>query len=121
MQRRTKLAGSLILGMSLAVLLSEPAFPRQKNARSGSQKFAAAASSPIHAKPAVQSEPGKVILVLQTRDHRITVYGGKGAESHYSVATLQGIALAEGLSVNELKSRFPDLHDIVTGIAWAGM
>ena len=74
----------------------------------------------VAAKPAPQPEVGKVILVLQTRDHRVTVRSSAGEELRYSVATLHGIALADGLSAVDLKSRFPELHDIVTGIAWAG-
>jgi len=66
-----------------------------------------------------KKEQGKVILVLQTRDNLITVRSSRG-EHRYSVATLQGIVLAEHLSVNELKHRFPELHEVVQGIAWAG-
>jgi len=50
----------------------------------------------------------------------VTVRSTDGKESRYSVATLEGIALAEGLSASDLKDRFPELHDVVTGIAWAG-
>ena len=66
-----------------------------------------------------KKEQGKVILVLQTRDNLITVRSGRG-EHTYSVATLQGIVLAEHLSVKKLKDRFPELHEVVQGIAWAG-
>jgi hypothetical protein len=67
-----------------------------------------------HSKPAA-----KVILVLQTREHLITVLSGE-KELRYSVVTNKGMALAENLSAPALRSRFPDLHDILTGIAWAG-
>src|SRR5262245_19309936 len=120
MQRRLKLASYLFLSISVTGLLCQSAFSRQKTARTG-QKFMAAGSPAVAGKPALQSEVGKVILVLQTRDHLVTVRGRGEEQSRYSVATLQGIALAEDLSVNDLKNRFPDLHEIVTGIAWAGM
>ena len=66
-----------------------------------------------------KKEQGKVILVLQTRDNLITVRSSRG-KHRYSVATLQGIVLAEHLSVKKLKDRFPELHEVVQGIAWAG-
>jgi len=73
-----------------------------------------------HKTPKVaKKEQGKVILVLQTRDNLIKVRSSRG-EHWYSVATLQGIVLAEHLSVKKLKDRFPELHEVVQGIAWAG-
>src|SRR5262249_43816525 len=44
----------------------------------------------------------------------------RAGENRYSVATLQGIVLAEHVSVNELKDCFPELYEVVHGIAWAG-
>jgi len=101
-------------------LLCQSAFSRQKTARTG-QKFIPATGPVVAAKPILQAEVGKVIVVLQTRCHLVTVRGSGGEQSSYSVATRQGIALADDLSVNDLKNRFPDLHEIVTGVAWAGM
>ena len=120
MQGKAKIAACLFLGMLAAGLLAQPEFARVKTARSGKQ-FTAARTASVEAKPAPQPEVGKVILVSQTRDHRVTVRSGGGEELRYSVATLQGIALADGLSVADLKSGFPELHEIVTGIAWAGV
>ena len=120
MQGKVKTATCLFLGMLAAGLLAQPEFARPKTARSGKQKFTAARTASVAAKPTPQPEAGKVILVLQTRDHRVTVRSNGGEELRYSVATLQGIALADGLSVADLKSRFPELHEVVTGIAWAG-
>jgi hypothetical protein len=93
--------------------------PAEK-ASSGKQEFTATRATSVAAKPAPQPEVGKVILVLQTRNNLVTVRSAGGEELRYSVATLQGIALADGLSSVDLKSRFPELHDVVTGIAWAG-
>jgi len=122
MQGKAKAATCLFLGTLAIGLVAEPEFARTKTAaRSGKQKFTAARAQSLAAKPAAQPEVGKVILVLQTRDHRVTVQSSEGEELRYSVATLQGIALADGLSVADLKSRFPELHDVATGIAWAGI
>jgi hypothetical protein len=44
-------------------------------------------------------------MVLQTRDHRVTLHVSDGEELRYSVANLQGVALADGLSVADLKNR----------------
>jgi hypothetical protein len=99
MNRRLRTTSCIFL---LAVgLLVQFAFARQKTPK------------------VAKKEQGKVILVLQTRDYLVTVRSRAG-EKRYSVATLQGIVLAEHLSVNELKDRFPELHDVVQGIAWAG-
>jgi hypothetical protein len=110
----------LFLGTVALGLFAEPEFARPRTAPTGKQKFTATHATSV-AKPAPQPEVGKVILVLQTRDHLVTVRSTGGDESRYSVATLHGIALADGLSPVDLKDRFPELHDIVTGIAWAGM
>ena len=86
-------------------LFAQPEFARPKEARSGKQKFTATRATSVAAKPAPQPEVGKVILVLQTRDNLVTVRSTGGNESRYSVSTLQGIALADGLSPVDLKNR----------------
>ena len=121
MQGRMKTATCLFLGTVALGLFAQPEFARPKEARSGKQKFTATRATSVAAKPAPQPEVGKVILVLQTRDNLVTVRSTGGKESRYSVSTLQGIALADGLSPADLKNRFPELHDVVTGIAWAGV
>ena len=120
MQVKAKTATCLFLGMLAIGLVSEPEFARSKEARSGKQKFTATRATTVAAKPAPQPEVGKVILVLQTRNNLVTVRSTAGEELRYSVATLHGIALADGLSPVDLKNRFPELHEIATGIAWAG-
>lgn len=121
MQGKLRMVTCLSLGMLAAGLLAQPEFAWPRTGRSGGQKFTAARATSVAAKPAPQPEAGKVILMLETRDYRVTVRGGEENQLRYSVATLQGIALADGLSAFDLKNRFPELHDIVTGIAWAGM
>lgn len=61
----------------------------------------------------------KAILILETRDNRITVYSGENTLL-YTVSTGGGVILAERLKELDLKDRFPELYDIVTGTAWAG-
>lgn len=121
MQGKSKTLMCLFLGTVALGLFAQPEFARPKTVRSGKQKFTATRATSVAAKPVPQPEVGKVILVLQTRDHLVTVRSTGGEELRYSVATLQGIALADGLSVADLKSRFPELHDVATGIAWAGI
>ncbi len=62
---------------------------------------------------------GKAVLILETRDNRITVYCGENSLL-YTVSTGGGAILAERLKGSDLKDRFPELYDIVTGTAWAG-
>lgn len=64
-------------------------------------------------------QTNKAILILETRNNRITVYSG-GECQLYTVSTEGGAILAEWLTGADLKSRFPQLYDIVTGTAWAG-
>jgi len=121
-QRKMKASIWLILGLLAAGLVAQPEFARSKTAAEiGKQKLTTAHTRSLATKPDPQPEVGKVILVLQTRDHRVTVRSSGGKDLRYSVASLHGIALADGLSVTDLKNRFPELHDIVTGpTAWAG-
>jgi hypothetical protein len=121
MQGKAKIATCLFLGMLAAGLAAQPDFARTKTVSSGKQKFTATRATSVAVKPVPQQEVGKIILVLQTRDNLVTVRSTGGEELRYSVTTLQGIALADGLATVDLKNRFPELHDVVTGIAWAGM
>jgi len=63
---------------------------------------------------------GRAILILETRDNLITVYSGEDSLL-YTVSTGGGAILAEKLKGPDLKDRFPELYDIVTGTAWAGV
>ena len=61
----------------------------------------------------------KVILILETRNNRITVRSGENSFL-YTVSTGGGAILAERLKGSDLKDLFPELYDIVTGTVWAG-
>lgn len=61
-------------------------------------------------------DPDKVIMILETRHYMLTIYGG--ADGLYSVSTQDGVALAEKLDLNDLKVRFPELHELLNG-SWA--
>ena len=100
-------SGILLLAVGLLVPFS-----------SGQNQFVEKANATAVPKPPVRK--GKVILVLQTRDYLVTVRS-KAGENRYSVATRQGIVVAEHLSIKKLKDRFPELHEVVQGIAWAGV
>lgn len=120
MQGKQRMVTCLTLGMLIAGPLGQPEFAGPRTARSSRQKFTAVRATSVAAKPAPQPEASKVILMLETRDYRVAVRSGEGNQLRYSVATLQGIALGDGLSALDLKNRFPEVHDVVTGTAWAG-
>jgi hypothetical protein len=111
-QGKARAKTCLFLGVLALGLLAQPEFARPKTLGSAKQKFTATRATSVAVKPAPQPE---------IRDNLVTVRSTGGEELRYSVATLQGIALADGLSTVDLKNRFPELHDVVTGIAWAGM
>ena len=123
MQRKIKASIWLILGLFAAVLLVQTNIARSKTPAKTKQKPTTTQAQSQAAKPVPEPAAGKVIMILQTRDHRVTVHSSDGKELRYSVATLQGVALADGLSVADLKSRFPQLYEVVASKnpAWAGI
>src|SRR5215510_6356658 len=58
----------------------------------------------------------RLIMVLQTRDYMVEIYGGD--RQLYSVSTQDGVALGEKLDSAELKVRFPELYDLLNA-GWA--
>lgn len=117
----------LAAGILLVVLPAEQELAKSRNVRKGSAPAgsrllpAAAAKGGVTASSiAAAADSAKAILILQTRNHRLTVFGSNNA-SRYSVATAEGVALADKLTASELQGRFPELHEILTGVAWAGM
>jgi len=77
MKRKVKVSIWLILGLLAAALLpvaraKTPAKTKQKPTSTHTQSQAA--------NPAPGPVAGKVIMELQTRDHRVTVHGSDGKE-----------------------------------------
>ena len=62
----------------------------------------------------------RLILVLRTRGHRITVYGGDRFPK-YTVHDAKGGLLAREIGIAALKEKFPALHEVATGVAWSGI
>ncbi len=107
--------------LMVVVSMSEPARPAKA---AGSEPSAASASTDgpskgALAKPSPRVAPGKLILVLRARHHRIAVYGGDRSPL-YTVHTEGGVLLAKEINATLLKAKFPALHEIATGVAWAG-
>lgn len=121
--QRAVLVLSLVLGAGLLVTPGQGLSARTKITRPRPHSFVRSSKvvdSGVDARSQAGSSVAKAIVILQTRENRITIFSGEG-EFRYTVATENGILLADRLSAAELKGRFPDLYDIVTGTAWAGM
>ena len=88
------------------------ATPISLNAKAPS-KTAVAESGP-------RADEDRLILVLRTRGHRISVYGGVRAPK-YTVHDDKGVLLAREIGIAVLKEKFPALHEVATGVAWSGI
>jgi hypothetical protein len=128
MKTAARIALGCFLSASLMVAEAGPEFAKTKRGARQCEEIrpsvvanAMAPRAPVALQKATSTDPaGKVILVLQTKEHRITVFSGE-QELRYSVATDHGFALAEDLTASDLKGRFPELYEIITGTAWAGL
>jgi flagellar basal body-associated protein FliL len=126
--KRTIVILVLILVTSAITAAAAPLRSSKKNIRASVQSppsnrlisSAPAASSSTAQQSGQKENTGRAIVVLQTRDNLITIYSGE-KDLLYSVSTESGISLADQLTASELKVRFPELYEIATGIAWAGM
>jgi flagellar basal body-associated protein FliL len=126
--KRTIVMFVLILVTSAITAAAAPLRSLKKNIRAPVQSppsnrlisSAPAASSSTAQQSGQKENTGRAIVVLQTRDNLITIYSGE-KDLLYSVSTESGISLADQLTASELKVRFPELYEIATGIAWAGM
>lgn len=67
-----------------------------------------------------RADEDRLILVLRTRGHRITVYGGKRSPK-YTVHDDKGVLLAREIDNAALKEKYPALHEVATGVAWSGI
>ena len=116
---------SALLGLPLlvvAVSASEPARPVES---AGTEAPSISFNAKAPAKTAV-AEPGaaatedRLILVLRTRGHRISVYGGDRSPK-YTVHDAKGGLLAREIGIAALKEKYPALHEVATGVAWSGI
>lgn len=62
---------------------------------------------------------GPVLAQIQLRDQRLVIYGGGGAgQPSFAVHSSAGQVLADGLSLDDLRGRHPDLYRMYqTGMA----
>ena len=115
----------LLLALSLlmvAVSTSEPAAPVEStgaNAPPASSDADGPSKRPV-AEPGPEADQDRLILVLRTRRHRITVYGGDRS-AKYTVHDDSGVLLARKIESKALKEKFPALYEVTTGVAWSGL
>lgn len=108
--------------LAVAVSMSEPAPPVES---AGTEEPSISFNAKVPSKTAVaESGPGadedRLILVLRTRGHRISVYGGVRVPK-YTVHDDKGDLLAREIGIAALKEKFPALHEVATGVAWSGI
>jgi len=114
-----------LLGLPLlmvAVSASEPARPVES---AGTEAPSISFNAKVPFKTAVaetrpRADEDRLILVLRTRRHRITVYGGNRSPK-YTVHDDKGVLLAREIGIAVLKEKFPALHEVATGVAWSGI
>ena len=114
-----------LLGLPLlmvAVSTSEPAPPVESTGAEASpvSSDAKGPSKRAVAEPGPGADEGRLILVLRTRRHRITVYGGDRSPI-YTVHNDRGVLLAQEIHSAALKEKFPALYEVATGVAWSGI
>jgi hypothetical protein len=114
-----------LLGLPLlmvAVSTSEPAPPVESTGAEASpvSSDAKGPSKRAVAEPGPGADEGRLILVLRTRHHRITVYGGDRSPI-YTVHNDRGVLLAQEINSAALKEKFPALYEVATGVAWSGI
>jgi hypothetical protein len=121
MKKRTVIA---LLILILMIGVSSATAGKQKPTRSSSNRPIPIAAlmaqsgfqSSISVKKRDPEDPSKVIMILETRNYMLTIYGGAG--HLYAVSTQDGVALADKLDLNDLKIRFPELHELLSE-SWA--
>ena len=114
-----------LLGLPLLVVVvpaSEPARPVDS---AGTEAPSISFSAKVPSKTAVaetgpRADEDRLILVLRTRRHRITVYGGNRSPK-YTVHDDKGVLLAREIGIAVLQEKFPALHEVATGVAWSGI
>ena len=63
----------------------------------------------VQSKAPQTSPPVTVVGYLETRDHRITLHGGR----RYSIADRNGKVLARNVTLNQLMATNPRLHGVL--------
>ena len=108
--------------LMVAVSSSEPASPVESSEGKAStvSSGAKAPSKTAVADSGPRVDEDRLILVLRTRGHRITVYGGDRSP-RYTVHDDKGVLLAREIDPAALKEKFPALHEVATGVAWSGI
>ena len=114
-----------LLGLPLlmvAVSTSEPAPPVESTGAEASPVSSDAKGPSQRAvdEPGPGADEGRLILVLRTRHHRISVYGGDRSPI-YTVHNDRGVLLAQEINSAALKEKFPALYEVATGVAWSGI
>ncbi len=114
-----------LLGLPLlmvAVSAPEPASPLEST--EGKASPVSSDAKGLSKTAVAESGPGadedRLILVLRTRSHRITVFGGDRSPK-YTVHDDKGALLAREIDPAALKEKFPALHEVATGVAWSGI
>ena len=108
--------------LAVAVSASEPARPVE-SAGTEAPSISFNAKAPVKtavAEPGTAADEDRLILVLRTRGHRISIYGGVRAPK-YTVHDDKGVLLAREIGIAALKEKFPALHEVATGVAWSGI
>lgn len=92
------------------VLLTASASASVGCARRAAPAVAKAPAAPVLNEPLLDGRP--VLVRLVGRDHVVTVTAGE-AGPLYSAVTRDGVALADGVTLIELRERHPDVYRIV--------
>ena len=114
-----------LLGLPLLLVAGWASGPSTRVESSGAEPSPISSDADRPSKKAVaESAPGadddRLILVLRTRRHRVTVSGGDRSPK-YTVHNDRGTLLARRIDSAALKERFPELYEVATGVAWSGI
>jgi hypothetical protein len=110
---------TLFFALSLLAVACTHAPPTEGT---GGQSTASAAgpSAPVTPATMTSRTKGTVIAVLETRDRKVSVLG-TGGDVRIVVRQGDGAILADGITVDELRTLDPALHELMsTAVAGAG-
>ena len=114
-----------LLGLPLLMVAVSTSEPTRPVTSAGTEAPSISFNAKVPSKTAVaetgpNADEDRLILVLRTRRHRISVYGGVRAP-RYTVHDDKGVLLAREIGIAVLKEKFPALHEVATGVAWSGI